>query len=76
LVIPATTLGNGHGYVALTGGTSGGTEPKWPMQALATVQDGGVRWQETFGYYAIEIISTDRAKSSRTFLGALCKEIR
>jgi type II secretory pathway pseudopilin PulG len=47
LVQPTTP--NGHTYVCIAGGTSGGAEPTWPTGTSTTVAEGGgstVRWQE------------------------------
>ena len=44
------TVGNGHRYRAIEGGTSGSTEPRWPKSKAATIGDGAsdpqLRWLE------------------------------
>lgn len=37
---------NGHVYIVTTAGTSGLTEPAWPLTAAGTIVDGGVTWTE------------------------------
>jgi hypothetical protein len=46
VVLPATPHANGHKYVCTTGGAVGGTEPAWPTDPGATVQDGSAVWKE------------------------------
>lgn len=43
------TTGNGFYYQAVNGGTSGGTEPTWPIYLGETVSDNGISW-EAKGY--------------------------
>jgi len=43
------TTGNGFYYEAINGGTSGGTEPTWPIYLGETVDDNGISW-EAKGY--------------------------
>lgn len=43
-VIPATR--NGRRYVCVVAGTSGATEPDWPVTDSARVEDGTVTWEE------------------------------
>jgi hypothetical protein len=38
--------GNGHLYQCIQAGTTGATEPNWPLGEGSTVQDGTVVWQE------------------------------
>lgn len=44
-VFPASA--NGHYYVCISAGTSGGSQPAWPTANNATVTDGTVVWQES-----------------------------
>lgn len=44
-VVPKTN--NGYYYKCLTAGTSGASEPTWPVTSGATVTDGGVTWQNS-----------------------------
>lgn len=44
-VIKPTTL-NDHYYVCVVAGTSGSSEPTWPVTGAATVSDGTVTWME------------------------------
>lgn len=43
-IIPATR--NGRRYICAVAGTSGATEPDWPINAFSTVVDGTVTWEE------------------------------
>lgn len=43
------TVGNGFYYQAVNGGTSGGTQPTWPIYLGETVSDNGISW-EAKGY--------------------------
>jgi hypothetical protein len=40
------SVGNGHTYRCIVAGTTGATQPIWPLTEGATVIDGGVTWQE------------------------------
>src|SRR5512139_1089787 len=44
-----TTIGN-YWYVAITSGTTGGTQPAWPLIVGNTVVDGGVTWRNEGTY--------------------------
>jgi len=44
IVVPTTS--NGRAYIATTLGTSGASEPTWPIIEGDTVLDGGVTWKE------------------------------
>lgn len=37
---------NGHGYIATVAGTTGASEPTWPVDTKVTVVDGTVTWRE------------------------------
>src|SRR3984885_8849270 len=45
-VQPTATGGNGHLYRCTITGTTGTTEPSWPLTENSTVTDGGVTWEE------------------------------
>jgi len=45
-VQPTATGGNGHLYRCTIAGTTGATEPSWPLTENSTVTDGGVTWEE------------------------------
>ena len=53
---PTAVNANGHFYIVTTAGTSGGTEPTWPLGHNATVVDGTVTWTEVGQSIGIEII--------------------
>jgi len=40
------TAPNGHVYICVVGGTTGGSQPSFPTTINARVQDGSVMWQE------------------------------
>lgn len=42
---PTTTQRTGFRYKVTVAGTSGGTEPQWPIEEGVTVQDGSVTWE-------------------------------
>lgn len=44
--VVAAVADNGHQYRCTTAGTSGGSEPVWPTDHGATVEDDGVVWTE------------------------------
>lgn len=43
-VVPTTS--NSHSYICVRGGTSGNTEPSWPITTGNPVNDGAARWDE------------------------------
>lgn len=45
-IVRVPTTSNGHVYKCTTAGTSGSTEPTWPVTSGATVNDGTVVWTE------------------------------
>jgi hypothetical protein len=49
IVFPATLAG--RRFVAVVGGTSGGTAPTWPTSTGDTVTDGGVTWRALPRYW-------------------------
>jgi hypothetical protein len=40
------SVGNGHTYRCIVAGTTGATQPIWPLTENGTVVDGGVTWEE------------------------------
>ena len=48
IVLP--TNPNGHFYLCKMAGTSGATEPPWPMTGGSTINDGGVVWTRLIQY--------------------------
>ncbi len=57
---------NGHVYVVLVAGTSGGVEPTWPTTPGGTVTDGGVTWGEA-GSHVLKLTGTIPAWNPATF---------
>jgi prepilin-type N-terminal cleavage/methylation domain-containing protein len=55
LVIP--TNFNGHRYQG-TNGTSGSTEPNWPMNSAGTVTDNGITWTESGSPWTSTFLTT------------------
>jgi prepilin-type N-terminal cleavage/methylation domain-containing protein len=56
MVIP--TNPNGHFYRCTTAGTSGATEPVWPLTGSSTINDG-VQWVRLLGYLQLQIGTAD-----------------
>lgn len=56
-VIP--TNFNGHRYLC-TAGTSGATEPNWPLNSAGTVTDNGITWTESGSPWTSAFLSTLR----------------
>jgi prepilin-type N-terminal cleavage/methylation domain-containing protein len=55
LVIP--TNFNGH-YYKSSGGTSGTTEPTWPLNSAGTVTDNGITWTESGSPWTSTFLTT------------------
>jgi prepilin-type N-terminal cleavage/methylation domain-containing protein len=56
IVIP--TNPKGHFYRCITAGTSGATEPAWPLTGSATISDGA-QWVRLLGYLQLQIGTAD-----------------
>lgn len=65
LVFP--TVANGFVYECTTSGTSGSTEPVWPLTIGATVSDGGAVWTcySTTAILAAELAALDASLQTR-----------
>lgn len=61
---PAT--GNGHVYICVVAGTSGGTPPTWPTDPGHSVDDGTVTWLEA-GSHVLKLTGTIPAWNPATF---------
>ncbi len=57
---------NGHAYMCVVAGTSGGSEPAWPTTPGGTVTDGGVTWAEV-GSHVLKLTGTIPAWNPATF---------
>lgn len=64
MVIP--TNPNGHFYRCTTAGTSGTTEPTWPLTGSAVVNDG-VEWVRLLGYLNLQIGAADSIKKDNDY---------
>jgi len=56
MVIP--TNPNGHFYRCTTAGTSGASEPTWPLTGSATINNGA-QWKRLLGYLQLQIGTAD-----------------
>ena len=56
MVIP--TNPNGHFYRCTTAGTSGASEPTWPLTGSATINNGA-QWKRLLGYLQLQIGTVD-----------------
>jgi hypothetical protein len=73
----APTVGNERVYRCTTAGTTGGTQPTWPLTAGSTVTDGGVTWTEVTGqqtYQAAGAWSAPHARLNNAFTGSTAAE--
>lgn len=66
MVIP--TNPNGHFYRCITAGTSGITEPTWPLTGSAVVNDG-VQWVRLLGYLNLQIGTADSNLKDNIYYG-------
>ena len=57
---------NGHAYMCVVAGISGGSEPTWPTTPGGTVTDGGVTWAEV-GSHVLKLTGTIPAWNPATF---------
>ena len=65
IVIP--TNPNGHFYRCVTAGTSGTTEPSWPLTGSAMLSDGSAQWMRLLGYLKDRIGETDSVKKDTAY---------
>lgn len=65
MVIPTTP--KGHFYRCTTSGTSGATEPTWPLTGSATVGDGTAQWVRLLGYLNLQIGVADSTKKDNSY---------
>lgn len=59
------SAGNGHLYMCIVAGTSGGSAPTWPTVSRQTVTDGTVTWAE-IGGGIVQFDAADASWSSAT----------
>ena len=64
MVIP--TNPNGHFYRCTTAGTSGTTEPTWPLTGSTAVNDG-VQWMRLLGYLNLQIGVANSTKKDNNY---------
>lgn len=62
---------NGHVFIVLVAGTSGGVEPTWQTAPGANTTDGTVTWGEA-GSHVLKLIGTIPAWTSATFTCRFC----
>lgn len=65
MVIP--TNPNGHFYRCITAGSSGATQPTWPLTGSATVGDGTAQWVRLLGYLNLQIGVADSTKKDNSY---------
>jgi len=67
MVIP--TKPNGHFYRCTTAGTSGATEPVWPLPTGSSTINDGAQWVRLLGYLQLQIGTADANLKNNSYYG-------